>query len=315
MAEVEAGHDVRSDPSATPAVAQRTNGTASAARVSQGPTKRSLRSQLRTHRGALIGIAIVIFMVLFCFIGPLIYPTDQITTNINQINQPPSAANPLGTDGNGFNILGRLMVGGQSALEVGLAAAVLATVIGVVWGTVAGLVGGIVDSVMMRIVDGLLAIPALFLLLFLASVMKPDTWTLILVIAVVAWLIPARLLRGETLTLRVREYVEAVRLMGGSNRRVVFFHIIPNAAGTIIVNTNFQVADSILLLAGLSFLGLGLPLPAVNWGSMLTDGLNFLYAGYWWQVYPAGLCIVITVLAFNMIGENLRHSLDARIGT
>jgi peptide/nickel transport system permease protein len=160
-----------------------------------------------------------------------------------------------------------------------------------------------------------LAIPALFLLLFLASIWKPDTETLIVVIGIVAWLVPARLLRGETLTLRVREYVEAVKCMGGSNRRIVFVHIIPNAAGTIIVNANFQVADSILLLAGLSFLGLGLPLPAANWGSMLSDGLNFLYAGYWWQVYPAGLFIVITVLAFNMIGENLRGVLDARTGT
>jgi len=274
-----------------------------------------LRSQLRRHRGAVIGSGIVLFMVLFCFLGPHIYPTDQVVSNINQINQSPSGANPLGTDSNGFNILGRLMVAGQSALEVGLAAAVLATVIGVVWGTVAGLVGGVVDAILMRIVDGLLAIPALFLLLFLASVMKPDTETLIIVIAVVAWLVPARLLRGETLTLRVREYVEAVRCMGGTNRRVVFFHIIPNAIGTIIVNTNFQVADSILLLAALSFLGLGLPLPASNWGSMLSDGLNYLYAGYWWQVYPAGLCIVITVLAFNMIGENLRGSIDVRTGT
>ena len=280
-----------------------------------GPLKRSWRSRVKRHRGAVIGLSIVMFMLLFCFVGPHVYPTDQVTSNIDQINQGPSSSNPLGTDGNGFNVLGRLMVGGQSALEVGLAAAFLSTFIGVVWGTVAGLAGGWVDAIMMRIVDGLLAIPALFLLLFLASVLKPDTETLIIVIAVVAWLIPARLLRGETLTLRVREYVEAVKCMGGTNRRVVFYHIIPNAIGTIIVNANFQVADSILLLAGLSFLGLGLPLPAVNWGSMLSDGLNYLYAGYWWQVYPAGLCIVITVLAFNMIGENLRGSLDARTGT
>jgi peptide/nickel transport system permease protein len=280
-----------------------------------GTGRRSWRSRLKRNRGAVVGASIVLFMLLFCFVGPHVYPSDQVTTNIDQINSAPSSANPLGTDGNGFNILGRLMVGGQSALEVGLSAALLSTVIGVVWGTVAGLAGGLVDAVMMRIVDGLLAIPALFLLLFLASIWRPDTWTLIVVIAVVAWLIPARLLRGETLTLRVREYVEAVKCMGGTNRRIVFVHIIPNAIGTIIVNANFQVADSILLLAGLSFLGLGLPLPAVNWGSMLSDGLNYLYAGYWWQVYPAGLCIVITVLAFNMIGENLRGSLDSRTGT
>jgi peptide/nickel transport system permease protein len=274
--------------------------------------RRNWRAVLRRHRMAVVGGCIVILMILFCFVGPLIYPTNQVTSDVLVINNSPSWAHPLGTDANGFDILGRLMVAGQAALIVGLSAAVLATVIGVAWGTIAGLVGGVVDSVMMRIVDGLLAIPALFLLLFLASVMKPDTLTLIIVIAVVAWLIPARLLRGETLTLRVREYVEAVRCMGGRNRRVVFFHIIPNAIGTIIVNTNFQVADSILLLAGLSFLGLGLPLPAANWGSMLTDGLNYLDAGYWWLVYPAGLLIVITVLAFNMIGEDIRQTFEGR---
>jgi peptide/nickel transport system permease protein len=304
MTQVRAGQELPADAGATlllPAL--------------PGSEPRSLRRRLARNRGAVAGGAIVVFMLLFCFVGPHIYPTDQVNSNIDQINQAPSGANPLGTDGNGFNILGRLMSGGQSALEVGLAAAVLSTVIGVVWGTIAGLVGGLVDAVMMRIVDGLLAIPALFLLLFLASIWKPDTETLIVVIGIVAWLIPARLLRGETLTLRVREYVEAVKCMGGSNRRIVFVHIIPNAAGTIIVNANFQVADSILLLAGLSFLGLGLPLPAANWGSMLSDGLNYLYAGYWWQVYPAGAFIVITVLAFNMIGENLRGVLDARTGT
>jgi len=112
--------------------------------------------------------------------------------------------------------------------------------------------------------------------------------------------------------LRVREYVDAVRCMGGSNWRIGIVHIIPNAVGTIIVNATFQVADAVLLLAGLSFLGLGLPLPAVNWGGMLTQGLNYLQAGYWWVVYPAGLCIVVTVLAFSMVGEGLRRLFERR---
>ena len=261
----------------------------------------------------MIGVTIVLVMLAFCFIGPLLYHTDQVNSNPDQINVGLSSAHLLGTDENGFDTLGRLMVGGQSALEVGLAAAALATLLGVIWGTVAGFVGGIVDSVLMRIVDGLLAIPALFWLLFLASVLKPSTGTFIIVIGLVAWLVPARWIRGETLTLRVREYVEAVQVMGGTRRRIVFLHIIPNAIGTIIVNTTFQVADSILLLAGLSFLGLGLPLPAANWGGMLSDGLKYVNAGYWWSVYPAGFCIVGTVLAFNMIGENLRRIFEGRM--
>jgi peptide/nickel transport system permease protein len=236
-----------------------------------------------------------------------------VHSNPLAINLSPSWGHLLGTDENGFDTLGRLMVGGSSALEIGFAAAALATIIGVVWGTVAGFVGGRVDSVMMRIVDGLLAIPAIFWLLFLASVLKPSITTLIIVVALVAWLVPARLIRGETLTLKVREFVEAVQVMGGTRKRIVFGHIIPNSIGTITVNTTFQVADSILLLAGLSFLGLGLPLPAANWGSMLSDGLKYLYAGNWWSVYPAGLLIVITVLAFNMVGENLRTMFEGRM--
>jgi peptide/nickel transport system permease protein len=267
----------------------------------------------RMNWPALIGLGIVTFMVLFCFVGPLLYHTNQVQTNIGQADLSPSWAHPLGTDDAGYDVLGRLMAGGQSSLKVGFAAAALATCLGMCWGALAGYAGGIVDSLLMRTVDALLAIPPLFLLLFLASIVTLNLRTMILVVAVVAWLVPARLVRGEALSLRVREYVQAVKIMGGSNARVVFRHILPNSIGTIVVNGTFQVADAILLLASLSYLGLGIPPPAANWGGMLSQGLNYLYEGYWWLIYPAGACIVLTVVAINFIGDAVRDAMEVTL--
>jgi peptide/nickel transport system permease protein len=266
------------------------------------------------NRLAVVGVGIVVFMVLFCFVGPIFYRTDQLTTNLNNQFLAPGAGHLLGTDNLGFDVIGRLMIGGQTSLEVGFAAALIATTFGVLWGAVAGFWGGVVDALMMRLVDVVLSIPALFLLLFLAVAFEPvDVPKLILVVAITAWLVPARLIRGETLTLRTREYVEAVSMMGGRGSRIVLRHIIPNTVGTIMVNATFQVADAILLVAGLSFLGLGIPPPATNWGGMLSDGVTYVYDGWWWLIYPAGVAIVLTVVAFNFIGDALRDALEVRL--
>ena len=214
-----------------------------------------------------------------------------------------------GTDEVGYDVLGRLMVGGQTSLEVAFGAAAFAVVLGVAWGAVAGYFGGFLDSLMMRIVDAFLAIPVLFLLLFLATVWRPNVLMLILVVGLVSWLIPARLVRGETLSLRTREYVQAAKTMGVRSPTIIYRHIVTNSIGTIMVNATFQIADAILLVAALSFLGLGIPPPAANWGSMLSDGLNFVYSGYWWLIYPAGIAIVVTVVAFNLVGDGLSDAL------
>jgi peptide/nickel transport system permease protein len=262
---------------------------------------------------ALAGAVTLVAIFLFCFIGPYIWQTDQIHTDIGNATLGPSWDHPLGTDDVGYDVLGRLMVGGQTSLEVALGAAVVAVFVGVLWGAIAGFLGGIVDAVMMRIVDAILSIPALFLLLFLSAVSTPSVWTLIFVVGLIAWLVPARLVRGETLSLRKREYVEAVTVMGGGSLRIVLRHIIPNTIGTVIVNATFQIADAILLVAALSFLGLGIPPPAANWGGMLSNGLNYTYSGYWWLVYPPGIAIVITVVCFNFIGDALRDAFEVRL--
>ena len=261
---------------------------------------------------AVLGAVLFIAMVLFCFLGPLLYHTDQIHTNLANQNLPPGVGHPLGTDQVGYDELGRLMVGGQTSLEIAFGAAVVAVILGVLWGTVAGYFGGIIDSLMMRIVDSIMSIPGLFLLMFLATVFQPSVVMLILVLGLLAWLAPARLVRGETLSLRDREYVAAVRVMGGRAPRIIFRHLVPNVIGTIVVNATFQVADAILVLAAISFLGLGIPPPAANWGGMLSDGLNYIYSGFWWLIYPSGIAIIITVLSFNLIGDGLRDAVGLR---
>ncbi|TME91403.1 MAG: ABC transporter permease [Chloroflexi bacterium] len=265
------------------------------------------------NRLAIAGVVFVVMVFLFCFLGPLLYRTNQINTDIANITQPPSPAHLLGTDNVGYDLLGRLMVGGQTSLEIGLTAAILATTFGVLWGAIAGFIGGWLDQLMMRIVDSMLAIPTLFLLLVLAAMFVPSLPMLVFIVALVAWLTPARLIRGETLSLRTREYVDAVRVMGGTDARIVVRHIIPNTIGTIMVNATFQVADAIIVIASLSFLGLGVPPPATNWGGMLSDGVGYTFAGYWWLVYPAGLLIVLTVVAFNLIGDAMRDAFEVRL--
>jgi peptide/nickel transport system permease protein len=271
------------------------------------------RRRLQISPLGLLGLAIILLACLFCFVGPLVYHTNQVASNLAASNLPPGKGHPLGTDDNGFDILGRLMVGGQSSLEIGAAVAVLATGIGVLWGAIAGFCGGIIDAVMMRIVDVILAIPALFLLLILATSVAPNMLELIVVLSFLAWQVPSRLVRGESLSLRTREFVQAVKVMGGGSTRSVVRHIIPNTISTIVVNATFQVADAILILAVLSYLGFGLAPPAATWGGMLSDGSSYIFAGHWWQIYPVGILIVIVVIAFNFVGDALRDLLDVRL--
>jgi len=265
------------------------------------------------NRLALAGLVIVAGFFLFCFLGPVFYHTNQIATNVQIANQPPSLKHLLGTDSVGYDELGRLMAGGRITLLIALAVAVLATSIGLIWGCVAGVSRSAVDSLMMRIVDAALAIPGIFLLIFLNSILKPSVFVLTFVIAALAWLVPSRLVRAEVLSLRERPFIEASRTAGANGVRIVLRHLVPNVFGTVAVNATFQVADAVLAVAALSFLGLGIPPPAANWGSMLANGVNYTFAGYWWQIWPAGICIVAVVVGFNFIGEGLRDAIDVRL--
>ncbi|MGH9292161.1 MAG: ABC transporter permease [Acidimicrobiales bacterium] len=262
---------------------------------------------------AVISLGIFVLIVLFSFIGPLIYHTNQTATNLLQQSLPPSSSHPLGTSPGGRDELGRLMVGGQSTLEVGILVGVVATLFGLVWGLVAGYAGGWVDAVLMRIVDAVLSIPYLFFAVLLASLVTPNLELIVGIIAAVSWLSTARLARGETLRIRTLDYVAAAKSFGSRRKRILARHVTPNMLGAIVVNFTLKVADAILTFAAISFLGIGLPPPATNWGTMLTAGVNNLFDGFWWQLWPAAIFIVLTVLAVNVLGDALSDVIEGRL--
>ena len=264
------------------------------------------------NKFALVGLVFLVLVTLFCFVGPLFYRSDQTLTTLFNSNLGPSGRFPLGTDPEGFDMLGRLMLGGQSTLEVGFAVAFFSTAWGAAWGAVAGYVGGVVDSVLMRVVDMMLSIPFLFFVVLLATLLQPTLPLIILAITAVSWPSTARIARGETLSLRGRDYVVASRGFGSKHLPLIRRHVVPNATGAIVVNGTLKVATAILLFAALSFLGLGVPSPATNWGRMLTIGIAHLFDGYWWQLWPPAVAIVATVIAVNAIGDGILDVVDKR---
>jgi ABC-type dipeptide/oligopeptide/nickel transport system permease subunit len=281
-----------------------------------GPVRSGWRLALRefaSNRMAVIGLGMLVFFILFSFVGPLIYHTNQLSTSLMTTNEPPSGAHLLGTDGNGFDELGRIMKGGQAALEIGLFAALVAIVLGSLIGATAGLCGGLVDGALMRVTDVFLSVPFLFVVLVMAVRYGATVLSLSLVFGVFSWPVPARLVRGEVLTLRERDFVLAARTAGSGNWRLILRHLLPNALGVVIVNLTFQVADAILNVSYVGFLGFGLHFPNVDWGDQLSDGVSYLEDGYWWLIFPVGACIVLTVMALNFMGDALRDSLDVRL--
>jgi ABC-type dipeptide/oligopeptide/nickel transport system permease subunit len=272
----------------------------------------ALREFVR-NRLAVVGVGILLFFVVFCFLGPFVYHANLLDVNLINAHDPPGAGHPLGADVNGFDVLGELMKGGQAALEIGFFAAFVAIVIGALVGAVAGLAGGIVDTVLMRIVDIFLSIPFLFVVLILAARYGASVLSLSLVIGGFSWQVPARLVRGEVLTIRERDFVLAARTAGTRSWRLITKHLLPNSVGVMVVNVTFQVADAILAVSYVGFLGFGLHYPNLDWGDMISDGVGYMQDGYWWLIYPVGICIVLTVMALNFIGDALRDSLDVRL--
>jgi peptide/nickel transport system permease protein len=269
----------------------------------------------RHNKRAIGGCAVVLLLILFCFVGPLLYRTNQTTVNLGLSNLPPGPGHPLGTDEYGIDILGRLMVGGQSSLELGFSVAIASTVIGALYGAISGMIGGVTDAVLMRIVDTLLAVPTFILLLIMASMFTLNLAAIILILTALSWPYVCRLVRAQVLTLRTREFVHASTAMGSTRRRILIRHMLPNTFNIFIVTTTFAVADSIYALSALSFLGLGPPPPFADWGTMLTTGVNDLFDSYPWEVYPALVVLVVTILAFRYIGDALNDISSARSST
>jgi peptide/nickel transport system permease protein len=281
----------------------------------EGSAVRMLLRTFAENRLALIGTMTFLALVIFSWVGPLVYHSDQTIPLLRQANSPPAAGQPLGTDSNGYDILGRLMFGGQISIEIGLAVGVASTVVGVLYGALSGFFGKWLDAVMMRLVDVGWAIPPVFLFIFMSEIFSPNKTLLIIILALVSWLVPARLVRGETLSLKTREYVQTMRTMGGGSIRAIYRHIVPNVIGTIVVTITFQIADSILILSTLQYLGFGLPPKQPTWGSMIQDAVSSgaVFSGYWWELWPAAGAIVLAVVAINFVGDALRDAFEVRL--
>lgn len=277
------------------------------------------RQRLRIFLHNKLAIASVVYLVLiflFCFVGPHIYHTNQtnqaLALNVTQ-NQPPSTRHLLGTDSSGFDEVGRIMFGGEYSLSLGLLAGVITIVVGTLYGMVAGFLGGIVDTVMMRLLDALLSIPLLFLLITLISVFSRTTVFLIVIIGVTGWFGNARIIRGDALLIKKLEYSQAATAMGASKWHIIRRHVFPNSMSNIVTVATFSVADAILFLSTLGFLGLGIPAPQTDWGTMLQNGSVQQPNGYWWEIYPTAIVFILVIVAITYIGEALRDVFEVRL--
>ncbi|TME07653.1 MAG: ABC transporter permease [Chloroflexi bacterium] len=263
------------------------------------------------NKAALMGAAVLILMFLFCFLGPTISRHNQPDA-IHPVDasQAPSLRYPFGTDDVGRDQIARAMAGGQVSLLVGLTSMLMAIIFGVGIGSVAGYFGGVVDNILMRFTDVILAVP-LYLLLFVlsASFSNGSAASVVFLIAIFGWTYAARLVRGEFLALKEREYVLAARTIGAGNFRIMMRHVLPNAAGPIIVNATLLVGANIILESVLSYFGFGLHPPSASWGNMIADG-QALYELAPWLVFIPGFLIFVTVLSFNLVGDGLRDALD-----
>lgn len=267
------------------------------------PRRRSARVDTTTR----IALVWIVFAVAACAFAPLIFHLQAQLTDVSHAYEAPTMQHWLGTDGLGRDELARLLEGGRISLAVGAIAAFVAMVIGTAYGAVSGYYGGWIDAVLMRIVDVFLAVPTLFLLLFLAAMFHGNLFVLMIVIGVTSWLGPARLVRGEVLSLKERLYVEAARAQGADDARIIALHVVPNAFGTIVTTTTFMIATAMLAETALSFLGIGVRPPTPSWGNLLSSAQTDIFAGAWWLVLPPGFAILLTVCALNFIGDWLRE--------
>lgn len=267
-----------------------------------------LRSLL-SQRIGVIGLVIVAVMVLVAIAAPLIAPDDPTRIDAVRRLAPPSGEAWLGTDNLGRDILSRLIWGARLSLGTAGAAAALILTIGVGVGMVAGYYGGLLDDLLMRVVDVLLAFPALILALAIAGVLGPSITSVMIGIVTVAWADYARVMRGQVLAARERQYVEAARATGAGNPRILLRHVLPNVLPPILVLASLEMGGLILAISGLSFLGLGAQPPTPEWGAMLNDGRTFIAAAPQLMIYP-GLAISLVVVGFNLLGDGLRDAFD-----
>jgi len=268
----------------------------------------------RRNALAMVGLVTVLLLYLVALLAPMIAPYDPIAQGdlVRDSYMAPAAGNWLGTDQFARDMLSRIVYGARISLSIGFIAVAIAIVLGSLLGAIAGYIGGWMDSVLMRFTDMVMAFPRLVLLIMIIALFDPSITLIILVLGLTQWPGTARLVRGEVLSLREQEYVQAARALGFGRSRIILRHLIPNVLAPVIVAATLGIGNTIVLEAGLSFLGLGVQPPTPSWGTLVADGRQNLIGAWWVATFP-GLAIVVTVLAFNLVGDGLRDALDPRL--
>ncbi len=295
-------------------------GTAPAKRIEGRSPWLLAWQRLRRDRVAMISLVVIVLIILLALCAPLVAhvtghpPNEQYRrTGLSPDGLPvaPSSTFWLGTDDLGRDILVRIAYGARISLLVGVAATALTVVIGVIVGLAAGFLGGIVDTVLARLVDVILSVPFLLVAIALVSLTGPSLGVTIIVIGFFSWASVGRIVRGQVLSLREREFVEAARSLGASDRRIMFVDILPNVLAPVIVYASLLIPVVIVVEATLSFLGLGLPPPTADWGGMISEGQQYYTTAWWFILFP-GLALLVTTLAFNLLGDGIRDAFDPR---
>jgi len=262
---------------------------------------------------ALVGIAVVLVLVLVAIFAPLIAPYDPYDLDLPDKLAPPNKYHLFGTDDFGRDIFSRIVYGSRISIKIGILAVGIAFCIGVPLGVVAGYFGGWVDELIMRIMDMMLAFPALVLAMALCAALGYGLTNAMIAIGIVYIPYYARLVRGQALSVRENPYVEAAHSIGASRSRIVFRHVLPNCLSPLVVQATLSLGDAILTAAALSFIGVGAQVPEAEWGAMITLGRGYIVSGEWWLATFPGVAILVTVLGFNLFGDGLRDTLDPRL--
>jgi peptide/nickel transport system permease protein len=267
--------------------------------------------RFRQNRLAVAGLVIILFLTAAALLAPWLCRQDPNAQDLTLRLQGPSALHWMGTDDLGRDVFSRLLTGTRISLSVGFVAVGIALLVGVCLGLLAGFSGGRVDMLIMRLVDVMLSVPTLFLILAVLAFLGPNIYNVMVVIGLTSWPGLTRLVRGECLSIREREYIQAARLSGLSTPRILFVYILPNVVAPILVSATLGVGGAILTESALSFLGLGVQPPMPSWGNILSIGRDYLHIAWWLSFFPT-CAILMTVLAFNLLGEGLRDVLDPR---
>ncbi len=274
------------------------------------PTRQALR-RFRRHRLAVVGVGVLATFILLAALAPIVARSGPDTVDLLARNQGPTATHWLGTDRTGRDTFARTLYAGRVSLAIGFAAAAISILIGAILGALAGFFGKWADGAIMRLTDVVMTFPAIIIVLTVVALTGPGIGKTLLVIGLLNWPIPCRLVRAKFLSLREQEFLIAARAMGASPARMIGLHAFPNTVDVLVVYASFGVVNAILLEAGLSFLGLGVQPPTASWGNMINVARNLqVLEQQPWQWVPAGIAIVITVLACNFIGDGLRDALD-----